>query len=131
MTWVEEARAARRPRSVGLIGNAAEVLPELVERGVQPDVVTDQTSAHDPLYGYIPTGLTLAAAAELRQRDPQTYVQASLDAMTRHVQALLDWHVSRAALAKSVGVLDSSLLGPEAAIDADSGAATNTNTARP
>ena len=91
MTWVEEARAARLPKSVGLIGNAAEVLPELVTRGVQPDVVTDQTSAHDPLYGYIPTGMTLAAAADLRQRDPQGYVQASLDAMTRHVQALLDW----------------------------------------
>ncbi len=72
MTWVEEARTARLPRSIGLIGNAAEVLPELVARGVQPDVVTDQTSAHDPLYGYIPAGLTLAAAAELRQRDPQS-----------------------------------------------------------
>ena len=91
MTWVEEARSARQPKSVGLIGNAAEVLPELVERGVQPDVVTDQTSAHDPLYGYIPAGMSLEAAAELRQRDPQVYVQASLDAMTRHVQAMLDW----------------------------------------
>mgnify|MGYP005837963413 CR=1 FL=1 len=91
MTWVEEARAARQPKSVGLIGNAAEVLPELVARGVQPDVVTDQTSAHDPLYGYIPAGLSLEAAAGLRQRDPQAYVQASLDSMTRHVQAMLDW----------------------------------------
>ncbi|GIK73039.1 MAG: urocanate hydratase [Chloroflexota bacterium] len=91
MTWVEEARAARQPKSVGLIGNAAEVLPELVARGVQPDVVTDQTSAHDPLYGYIPAGLSLEAAAELRQRDPQAYVRASLDSMTRHVQAMLDW----------------------------------------
>ncbi|MFN3982928.1 MAG: urocanate hydratase, partial [Caldilinea sp.] len=91
MTWVEEARAARQPKSVGLIGNAAEVLPELVARGVQPDVVTDQTSAHDPLYGYIPAGLSLEAAAGLRQRDPQAYVRASLDSMTRHVQAMLDW----------------------------------------
>jgi urocanate hydratase len=91
MTWVEEARAARQPKSVGLIGNAAEVLPELVARGVRPDVVTDQTSAHDPLYGYIPAGLSLEAAAELRQRDPQAYVRASLDSMTRHVQAMLDW----------------------------------------
>jgi urocanate hydratase len=98
MTWVEEARAARLPKSVGLIGNAAEVLPELVTRGVQPDVVTDQTSAHDPLYGYIPTGMTLAAAADLRQRDPQGYVQASLDAMTRHVQALLDWQARGAVV---------------------------------
>ncbi len=91
MSWVEEARAARQPKSVGLIGNAAEVLPELVARGVQPDVVTDQTSAHDPLYGYIPAGLSLEAAAGLRQRDPQAYVRASLDSMTRHVQAMLDW----------------------------------------
>ncbi len=98
MTWVEEARAARLPKSVGLIGNAAEVLPELAARGVQPDVVTDQTSAHDPLCGYIPTGMTLAAAADLRQRDPQGYVQASLDAMTRHVQAMLDWQARGAVV---------------------------------
>ncbi len=98
MTWVEEARSARRPLSVGLIGNAAEVLPELVGRNVQPDVVTDQTSAHDPLYGYIPAGLTLAAAAELRQRDPQAYGQAALDSMTRHVQAMLDWQARGAVV---------------------------------
>ncbi len=98
MTWVEEARAARQPKSVGLIGNAAEVLPELAARGVQPDVVTDQTSAHDPLYGYIPAGMTLADAAELRQRDPQAYVQAALDAMTRHVQAMLDWQARGAVV---------------------------------
>ncbi|MFO7631731.1 MAG: urocanate hydratase [Caldilinea sp.] len=98
MTWVEEARAAGLPKSVGLIGNAAEVLPELVARGVQPDVVTDQTSAHDPLYGYIPVGMTLEAAAELRQRDPQAYVQASLDSMTWHVQAMLDWQARGAVV---------------------------------
>ena len=91
MTWVEAARTAGLPRSVGLIGNAAEVLPELVAHGVQPDVVTDQTSAHDPLYGYIPAGMSTEEAAALRARDPQTYVQAALDSMTRHVQALLDW----------------------------------------
>ena len=98
MTWVEEARSARRPPSVGLIGNAAEVLPELVGRNVQPDVVTDQTSAHDPLYGYIPAGLTLAAAAELRQRDRQAYGQAALDSRTRHVQAMLDWQARGAVV---------------------------------
>lgn len=98
MTWVEEARAARQPKSVGLIGNAAEVLPELVARGVRPDVVTDQTSAHDPLYGYIPAGMSLEAAAEQRQRDPQAYVQASLDSMTRHVQAMLDWQAHGAVV---------------------------------
>jgi urocanate hydratase len=91
MTWVKEALAAGMARSIGLIGNAAAILPELVARGVQPDVVTDQTSAHDPLYGYIPAGLSIAEAAQLRQADPQRYVQLSVDAMTRHVQAMLDW----------------------------------------
>ncbi|MEJ5247666.1 MAG: urocanate hydratase [Caldilinea sp.] len=98
MTWAEEALAAKRPLSVGLIGNAAEVLPELVARGVQPDVVTDQTSAHDPLYGYIPAGMSLAEAAELRRRDPQAYMQAALDSMTRHVQAMLDWQAHGAVV---------------------------------
>ncbi len=89
MTWVEEARARRQPLSVGLIANAAEALPELVERGVTPDVVTDQTSAHDPLYGYIPPGLTMEQAAELRQSDPDGYVRRSMAAMARHVRAML------------------------------------------
>ncbi len=91
MTWVEEARRDQLARSVGLIGNAAEILPELVARGVRPDVVTDQTSAHDPLFGYIPAGLTLDEAAALRQQDPDTYLQRTLDSMNRHVQAMLDW----------------------------------------
>ncbi len=91
MTWADEALATGTPRSIGLIGNAAAVLPELVARGVKPDVVTDQTSAHDPLYGYIPAGLTIAEAADLRQTDPQEYVRRSTAAMTRHVQAMLDW----------------------------------------
>ncbi len=91
MTWVEEALAAETPKSVGLVGNAAEVLPELVLRGVVPDVVTDQTSAHDPLYGYIPAGLSLEQAGELRESDPETYLQRAFDSMTQHVQAMLDW----------------------------------------
>jgi urocanate hydratase len=91
MTWVEEALASETPKSVGLIANAAEALPEWVERGIVPDVVTDQTSAHDPLYGYIPVGLTMEEAAALRQSDPTTYQQRSVEAMTRHVQAMLDW----------------------------------------
>jgi urocanate hydratase len=91
MTWVEQALAAAQPKSVGLIGNAAEVLPELVQRGVVPDVVTDQTSAHDPLYGYLPAGLSLAEAAALRQRDPAEYQRRAIDSMTQHVQAMLDW----------------------------------------
>jgi len=91
MTWVEEAVGRREPRSIALIGNAAEILPELVLRGVVPDVVTDQTSAHDPLYGYIPAGMTLEEAAELRGRDPEEYLRRAKDSMTRHVQAMLDW----------------------------------------
>ena len=89
MTWVEEALARQEPLSVGLIANAAEALPELLARGVTPDVVTDQTSAHDPLYGYIPPGLTVHEAAELRRRDPQAYVRRSMEAMARHVEAML------------------------------------------
>jgi len=89
MTWVEEARAAQTRKSVGLVGNAAEILPELVERGVVPDVVTDQTSAHDPLYGYIPAGMTVQEAADLRARDPAEYQRRSLDSMADHVRAML------------------------------------------
>jgi urocanate hydratase len=91
MTWVEEAVAAEQPKSVGLVANAAQVLPELVKRGVVPDVVTDQTSAHDPLYGYIPAGMSIEEANELRERDQDAYLQAAMDSMTAHVQAMLDW----------------------------------------
>ena len=89
MSWAEEARRAGRPLSIGLIANAARILPELVVRDVVPDVVTDQTSAHDPLYGYIPAGLTLEQAAELRRTDPDTYVRRSMESMGRHVEAML------------------------------------------
>ncbi|HUN22816.1 MAG TPA: urocanate hydratase [Anaerolineales bacterium] len=98
MTWVEAAVQAQTPLSVGLVGNASEILPELLLRGVVPDVVTDQTSAHDPLYGYIPAGLSLSAAAELRQSDPATYLQRAVDSMTRHVQAMLDWQAKGAVV---------------------------------
>jgi urocanate hydratase len=87
---VEEARSHRRALSVGLVGNIAEVLPELVRRGVVPDILTDQTSAHDLRLGYIPTGLGLAQAAELRERDPSGYEARVLDSMTAHVRAMLD-----------------------------------------
>ncbi|HJR50379.1 MAG TPA: urocanate hydratase [Gemmatimonadales bacterium] len=87
---VDEARRSRRPLSVGLVGNIAEVIPELVRRGVVPDVVTDQTSAHDLRLGYIPTGCTLEQAAELRGRDPAGYEARVLDAMSTHVRAMLD-----------------------------------------
>src|SRR5512142_714617 len=75
--------------SVGLVGNCADVIPELAARGVVPDVLTDQTSAHDPLNGYIPQGLTVEQAAELRQRDPKGYLERSLDAIARHVEGML------------------------------------------
>jgi urocanate hydratase len=75
--------------SVGLVGNCADVIPELAERGVVPDILTDQTSAHDPLNGYVPNGMALEAALELRQRDPQTYQERSLDAMAQHVEGML------------------------------------------
>jgi len=88
LRWLDEARAAREPLSVGLLGNCAEVLPELVRRGAIPDVVTDQTSAHDELHGYVPDGMSLAEAAALRERDPEGYVARSVDAMGRHVAAM-------------------------------------------
>ena len=75
--------------SVGLVGNCADVIPELAERGVLPDILTDQTSAHDPLNGYVPNGMTLAEALELRQRDPKAYQERSLDSMARHVEGML------------------------------------------
>jgi len=91
MTLAEEAVDQKRPLSIALIGNAAEVLPELHLRGVVPDVVTDQTSAHDVMYGYIPTGLTLEEATVLRQRDPESYKQRAMESMARHVETILAW----------------------------------------
>lgn len=102
LAWVDEARAARRPLSVGLVGNAAEVYPELVRRGRIPDVVTDQTSAHDPLNGYVPAGLSLAEAEELRRTDPAGYVKRAMESMRVHVQAMLDMQ-ARGAVAFDYG----------------------------
>src|ERR1044072_5564801 len=85
----EDAVEQKRALSVGLVGNCAEVLPELVRRGVKIDAVTDQTSAHDPLNGYVPAGLSVAEAAELRRTDPQEYVERSMASMARHVEAML------------------------------------------
>jgi urocanate hydratase len=75
--------------SVGLVGNCADVIPELVERGVVPDVLTDQTSAHDPLNGYVPNGMSLAEANELRKRDPEGYLEKSLYSIATHVRGML------------------------------------------
>jgi urocanate hydratase len=85
-----EAIAARRPRSIALEGNAADVLPELVRRGIVPDVLTDQTSAHDALNGYVPNGMSLAEANALRSAAPDQYVARSMAAMAAHVRAMLD-----------------------------------------
>ena len=88
---VRSAAAEGRPLSVGLLGNAAEVVPELARRGERFDLVTDQTAAHDPLNGYIPAGLSVEAAAELRAGDPDAYLQRARDAIAKHVRALLDY----------------------------------------
>ena len=98
MTWVEDALAKGTAKSIGLVANAAEALPELVKRGVVPDVVTDQTSAHDVMYGYIPAGLSLEEAAELRENDLEAYQQRAMDSMTAHVQAMLDWQAKGAVV---------------------------------
>src|SRR5579862_219845 len=76
--------------SVGLVGNCADLIPELAKRGVVPDLLTDQTSAHDPIAGYVPNGMTLEAALELRKKDPAEYRKHSLAAMAKHVQGMLD-----------------------------------------
>ena len=91
MTWVEEALEHGQPLSVCLVANASAVLPELLERGVIPDIVTDQTSAHDVMFGYIPVGLSVADANALRETDPEAYRQRALDSMSRHVETLLAW----------------------------------------
>src|SRR5512142_2743219 len=90
MTLVEENKAAGRPISIGLVGNAADIYPELVTRGVIPDVVTDQTSAHEALM-YVPSGLSVTAANELRASDPEKYKKMAMDSMSKHVRAMLDF----------------------------------------
>lgn len=88
MTLVEEAKQAEKSISIGLIGNAADIYPELVLRGVTPDVVTDQTPAHDVLE-YIPSGLSMEEAAKLRTSNPKEYARRSVDSMSKHVEAML------------------------------------------
>ncbi len=84
-----EAKRAKRTLSIGLVANAADVFAEILSRGVEIDVVTDQTSAHDPLNGYVPQGLDVAAAAELRRRDPAGYLERSRASIVRHVEAMV------------------------------------------
>ena len=89
LALIEKAVADRRPLSVGLLGNAAEILPELVRRGVRPDAVTDQTSAHDPANGYLPIGWTVEEWFERRESDPDAVVAAAVKSMAVHVRAML------------------------------------------
>jgi urocanate hydratase len=87
---LRDAMARKHALSVGLVGNCAEVLPELVRREIIPDLLTDQTSAHDPLNGYIPVGLSVEEAARLRVSDPKQYIDRALDSMATHVRAMLE-----------------------------------------
>jgi urocanate hydratase len=91
LRWVNEAVKKGEALSIGLVGNCADVLPELLRRKVLPDVVTDQTSAHDELNGYVPHGTSLENALELRKRDPQEYIRRSTHSMTLHSQAMVEF----------------------------------------
>jgi len=86
--WCEQGEA----RSVGLLGNAADIFPELVRRGIRPDIVTDQTSAHDPLHGYLPSGWTVAQWRDKQERDPKSVETAARASMKIHVKAMVDFH---------------------------------------
>ena len=97
LTLINQATAKGEAISVGLLGNVAEVFPELVKRGIVPDVVTDQTSAHDPLNGYLPVGWTLEYAAKMRKEDEATVVQAAKKSMAIQVQAMLDLQAAGSA----------------------------------
>jgi urocanate hydratase len=113
---LQAAVREKRPLSVGVIGNAAQIYPELLRRGVHFDLVTDQTSAHDPLNGYLPSDLSLAAAAELRVRDPKEYERRAKQSMATHVRAMLGYQARGAhvfdygnnlrAMAQDAGVED-------------------------
>ncbi len=89
---IREACNLKQPLSIGLLGNAADIYPELVRRGIRPDIVTDQTSAHDVLNGYIPAGLSLEQADELRKRDPQGYVALAKESIAKQVRAMLEFY---------------------------------------
>jgi len=94
----DEARRAKRALSIGLVANAADVFPELLKRGAEIDVVTDQTSAHDPLNGYVPRGLDVVRAEELRRRDPAGYVERARASMVKHVEAMVGFQRAGSAV---------------------------------
>ncbi len=91
LSWIKEACEKNKPISIGLLGNAAEILPQLVERGIRPDMVTDQTSAHDPLNGYLPIGMSLEDARKLRQDNPEQVIDQAKSSMATHVKAMLNF----------------------------------------
>jgi len=98
---VSQASAAKekgQPLSIGLVGNTADVFPALLQRGVEIDVVTDQTSAHDPLHGYVPNGMSLEAALQLRTSNPEAYVEKSMAAMAAHVEAMVGFQKAGSAV---------------------------------
>jgi urocanate hydratase len=92
LAMIEQANKAHKPVSVGLLGNAVDIFPELVRRGVRPDAVTDQTSAHDPINGYLPKGWTIAQWQQRRESDPKAVGRAARTSMAEHVRAMLDFH---------------------------------------
>ena len=91
---LEEAKTRGEPVSIGLLGNAAEILPDMVKRGIRPDLLTDQTSAHDPVNGYLPIGWSVAEWVERREREPETVAAAARKSMAVHVQAMLEMHAA-------------------------------------
>ncbi len=102
LAMADHALASRKPLSIGLVGNAADVFPEMIRRGRIPDAVTDQTSAHDPLHGYIPRGYSLQAATELRRTDPARYIDLAKQSMAAQVRAMLEMQ-NRGAVAFDYG----------------------------
>ena len=86
-----DAKESGQPLSIGLLGNCAEVYPEILNRGIIPDIVTDQTSAHDELTGYIPNGLSYMDAKKLRENNPNEYIKKSYESMAIHCQAMIDF----------------------------------------
>ena len=116
LAMLDEAKKAGKPVSIGLLGNAAELLPEMVKRGIRPDAVTDQTSAHDPLNGYLPAGWSLEQWEQAKQTDPDSVVKAAKQSMAGHVRAMLafqklgiptfDYGNNIRQMAKEVGVAE-------------------------
>ncbi|MCK4915701.1 MAG: urocanate hydratase, partial [Candidatus Eisenbacteria sp.] len=102
LALADEAKVAGEPLSIGLVGNCADVLPELAASGFTPDVVTDQTSAHDALTGYVPRGMSYEEALALRESDPDRYIQLSMTSMAAHVRAILEFQ-KRGAVAFDYG----------------------------